>query len=541
MTVEQPTDMSEAASIVTSPASPASRVGKSAISARQQATTHSALVSGALGIGLAVLALATRLPLLADVPRFTDESADMLVTYALAEGQALPLVNASSYVGVLLTYLVAPIYKLFGPRLELARLVVALFGVATLLPTYWLGRRLGGHWAGLAAAALLAASAPHALLSSRVAWSNSITPFFAALAAWLLVRAVQERHGLSLFAAGLAAGLAFQTHFTAIALLPGALIYLLLKGRGLLASRWTVLALAAAVLANGNLIYYNLATGGESFARAGTRWGDYTRGERPVYQRDLLEMLESGGRIIGGAITDRFLEEAPLLQPIPLLLVGLVVASLVWCAARGQILPLLMVVGAALVFPLFVTRYEPVMVNARYLMPLLPICLAAAGAALVGLSRAQLGLHRRVSGLLATLLLLVGVTWHVLAVQRYLASSVDQALTNERYYQAQAVLMAQSPTDDVLVDQLLSGRGTGGGGDLLEHFRYMLETNRRPYRVVERLARPGGTAGQSRVVIVRTSGLSEFGPNVQLTPLLPAVEAPRGANFGIYRVQYPSR
>ena len=202
-------------------------------------------------------------------------------------------------------------------------------------------------------------------------------------------------------------------------------------------------------------------------------------------------------------------------------------------------MPLLLVLSAALLFPTFLTRYEPVMQNGRYLMPVIPICLAAAGAGLVALAGRARGYSGKARAALAVVVLLFAVGAHLVAVSSFLQTSIEQGLTNQRYYWAESVLVNAAPSEEVLLDQELVGRGTGGGGDLLKQFRYLLETHEIPYRVVERPARPSGLANQSRIVVVRSASLADFGPSISLTTLLPAVDRPRGANFGIYRAQYP--
>src|SRR5205823_6528961 len=145
--------------------------------------------------------------------------------------------------------------------------------------------------AGLAAGALIAASASHSLANSRIAWSHSLTPLFSVAAVWLLLRAVEEHDGRSLVGAGLAAGLALHTHPTIVVMLPGGLVYLLWKGRDLLRTRWALLAVGAAALVNVNLLIYNLQSSGDSASFA--RWvlGEYANRDRSTYQTNLTGLL----------------------------------------------------------------------------------------------------------------------------------------------------------------------------------------------------------------------------------------------------------
>jgi 4-amino-4-deoxy-L-arabinose transferase-like glycosyltransferase len=485
--------------------------------------------------GLAAAALALRLAWLADVPRVTDELVEMLHAYRLAAEGRVPLVNDASYIGGLVLYLVAPVYWLFGPQIEHARLVMGLAGVATLLPTYWLGRRLAGRSAvgGLVAAALLAVSAPH-ILVGRLAWSHSLTPLFAALAVWLLARAVEERHGPSLAWAGLAAGLALQTHPTVAVLLPAGLAYLLIAGRRLALSRWGLLGAGLVLAANLNLALYNLATRGGSASGASLRQADYVERERSSYPAELAEIVLGWARLLSGALTDRVVTGQLLWPPVLLIVGGLVLGGLVLCARRGQWLPLALVASATVLFPTFLSQHDPLVTRGRYLMPLLPVCLAAAGAAVAGLAGRPVAPLRTA---LAAPLVLVVLGGHLAALRGYVGESLERGLTNARYREAEAVLRASADEGEVLVDGELEGEGTHGGGKLSKVFAYLLETNRLPYRVVQRPAREPLTDGASRVMVLHTSTVRAFGPRAELTPLLPAVNGLEGSRFGIYRVR----
>ena len=61
--------------------------------------------------------------------------------------------------------------------------------------------------------------------------------------------------------------MAVQTHPTALALVPGALAYVVMRRRSLLMNRWLYVAALAFVLVNLNLLVYNLSTEFESVSR----------------------------------------------------------------------------------------------------------------------------------------------------------------------------------------------------------------------------------------------------------------------------------
>src|SRR3712207_4135526 len=105
-----------------------------------------------------IAALAVRLPYLWEIPRFTDETREAVIGLRLARGQAFPLTNVDPYIGALWNYLLAIVFWLGGPSIYSPRALVFVLGALTVVPTYLLGRSLGGPTVGLLAATLLALS-----------------------------------------------------------------------------------------------------------------------------------------------------------------------------------------------------------------------------------------------------------------------------------------------------------------------------------------------------------------------------------------------
>ena len=70
-----------------------------------------------------------------------------------------------------------------GPSLLTPRLIMAIMGAVTVVPTYLLGRSLAGgsSLVGLLAALLLALSPIHIVVNSHIASSNCLTPLFTTL------------------------------------------------------------------------------------------------------------------------------------------------------------------------------------------------------------------------------------------------------------------------------------------------------------------------------------------------------------------------
>jgi 4-amino-4-deoxy-L-arabinose transferase-like glycosyltransferase len=121
-----------------------------------------------------------------------------------------------------------PLYMLFGQALPAARIGAMLYALVAIVAGYFVGRALGGRWAGVATAALLALS-PLFLGTTRV-----LLPVAPALALGLVGLACalaapaqtgQRRRWLAL-ASGIALGMAVGATFAAALTLLPALLYL---------------------------------------------------------------------------------------------------------------------------------------------------------------------------------------------------------------------------------------------------------------------------------------------------------------------------
>jgi 4-amino-4-deoxy-L-arabinose transferase-like glycosyltransferase len=164
-----------------------------------------------------LVALALRAWRLQEVPAVTDESAEVMFAWDIAFAGARPLTHTDAYNGPLWPYLMAGALRVAGPGVELPRRFTLAFGVGAVLATWALAAFAVGRGAtavaGTVAGLVMGANATHALVGSRVAWSNSTTPFWTALATLALLHAVRSparawRWG----GAGVLAGLALNTH-----------------------------------------------------------------------------------------------------------------------------------------------------------------------------------------------------------------------------------------------------------------------------------------------------------------------------------------
>jgi hypothetical protein len=190
----------------------------------------------ALGLSLDVLVVASLLAVAGIVrwhnlllsPQFPSVTETILMALDVANGRAFYLSDGAPYLGAPFLWLLALVYRIAGPSLEATLLVPWAIGALTVVPTYLLGREVGGRIVGTFGAALLATSGAHTVISSHVPLSHSLTPLVATTARWVLVLAVGRaegdlrRGGRLLALAGLLAGVALQTHPTVAPLLAGA-------------------------------------------------------------------------------------------------------------------------------------------------------------------------------------------------------------------------------------------------------------------------------------------------------------------------------
>ncbi|MDP8924734.1 MAG: hypothetical protein M3O34_17915, partial [Chloroflexota bacterium] len=171
-------------------------------------------VDATLATAIACVALVVRWPYLWTIPRFTDETLEVLHSLAIVRDGARPLTNYDSYYGALYNYVVAAALWLGGESPFAPRIVVLIAGALTAVVTYALGRELAIHLLGDAgapgsvqrhaegalvprltgalAALMLATNGQHVVVNSHVAWSNCLTPLFTALALWALLRATRR-------------------------------------------------------------------------------------------------------------------------------------------------------------------------------------------------------------------------------------------------------------------------------------------------------------------------------------------------------------
>jgi hypothetical protein len=451
----------------------------------------------ALSLGLLILVAAVARAInLWDVPRFTDEANEAFRALLIVHGKLLPLTNVDLYIGPLWNYLLAGVFLVFGPSLTAPRTTVAVLAVLTVIPTYLLGRVIGGRWVGIIAAAFLALSPIHILVNGHIAWSNCATPLFTTLALWLTQRADARRAPAQLAWAGIPWGLALQSHPTAVLFGPALALWLIVKHPGWLRSGWLWLTVGLALIACSPLLIANIA-GGFGGLRAGLIVQQQYSGGEPLtlgsYGRRLVETVNLLSDSLGGALAEFGSLRGPINAPLGLIFLVAVLSGLELTTRRGSWLPIIALAAYVLVLPVINARFEPTVPKARYIAPLLPICYVAIGVLAVNLYSAadrwfnhtlpgrwhRLG-DRRSSlaslALLARCALVIGAIGLLLAPLDGLDAYYRAAFTRSRnnlpfYATVAAINAARLPGEVVYVDRGLMRSYAPGGGVVYEQYR----------------------------------------------------------------------
>ena len=305
----------------------------------------------ALGLPLALLA-ALSLYQLGALSLWRDEVASVvfargslgdLVTIVGRDRDAVGLANMATY------YLVLHFWLALGNSEAWLRLPSVAFGVATVIPVYLVGRRVGG-WlvAGLAAA--IFALIPFVIHYNQEVRGYSLSMLVAAGLTWLLLVGVEHRERTwPWLAYGIVAALGIYVHFF-VALVVAAHGIWVLGTRQLPGWQGMLAALVPISLAATPIPFIVLQFGGEQ------EWVPPLSG--PVAARALVGLAGS----------------APLLLATSVLLgYGIVRLSAdrrAWLLAGSVLLPIVGAVAISVVKPMFVGRYLIIV------LPMLAVLLA---------------------------------------------------------------------------------------------------------------------------------------------------------------------
>lgn len=151
-----------------------------------------------------------------------DEGRDVLVAREILHGNLTLLGPRSSagdfFMGPAYYYMITPFLLLFNYDPVGPAIMVAIFGIATVWLTYFVGKKWFNERAGLFAAALYAVS-PVVITYSHSSWNPDVLPFFALLFMFILYKAINEKKSWRYFVlVGFLLGIALQLHYLSILL-----------------------------------------------------------------------------------------------------------------------------------------------------------------------------------------------------------------------------------------------------------------------------------------------------------------------------------
>ena len=501
--------------------------------------------------------LAIRQPELQHIPQFTDEVVEVQGAWKIVADGERPLVGVDHYNGPLWSYLLAAAITIAGHDAEVPRRLICLAGALTVALTYLLGRQWGGRLAGVVGAGLLATNYAHVLINSHVAWSNSLTPLFTTLALICAARAFggevdsasTERRWPAigapgwLPATGLAAGLAMQTHPSAVVTALGIAAAALISRRD---QRWLrtpypyVAALIALVVVL-NLVVFNLQTAGGGLENAQERTYAYTGGaglgeyaqNAANFGLGLVKMLASD---FGDELTR---EGWPVTGwPSPLW-AAILLGSLVVAWRFGVRIPAVLLAAAWLVIPYLNQSYgSPVM--SRYLAFLMPPLFCAVGVAASRLwtrFRTPTGRPGRAIVALATAAL---VAYPLATLGAYYRDEEALGRTNRPLWAAVRTVEALRPISEVLIGRDLRTRSLRAGGHIYRvlDLQFLLEGVPHDGRTIEDIGEDLAAMAPPVYLILTDAERDTLAGRYDLEPLATGYDGPVvPGGWGVFRLK----
>jgi 4-amino-4-deoxy-L-arabinose transferase-like glycosyltransferase len=510
--------------------------------------------------GLWIVAVGIRLPQLWTAPAVGDDAG--LLAQALVRSQAgVWSGSVTSSVGAVHELLLAAVLAIFGPSPYLPRLVTAIQAAVTVPLVYVLtrelcrplGRRrieesfLMPRLAGLIAAGLLTTSAAHIVVTSHVARPESFTPLLVIALLYAVERALNTRNGRWLLAAGALLGLALQTSTLVLAILPGLALAGWWRGRTLMSSHWSVLALLAFTATFGGTLAGWLQ-GGASPDLGGVRisgvsaWLSGERAPGPtgeMYLDSVGTALVAVWRMLAGQLTSRPPAEDALADPLAWPFVLLAVLGALVLALRGRPLLPLVAVSCLVVLPYVAPEVDPLL-SGRYLMPVAIVGMVAIGVAIGALAPIVTG--RGSLPRLALGMVLGGLVLAPLGGLRgyYDSTSAERQTSDGLLLVPNAVFAERRYDEIVLLDERLARQRLGAGGNSLEALQYLLAASGVPTRIAAvnaRLLTVEGTASRALIVLDRDS-VPVMETAARLTPLLDSwIEVEDGSSIMLFRAE----
>ncbi len=403
---------------------------------------------------------------------------------------------------------------------------------------------LAPNVAGAVAAALLTTAGAHVIITSHVARSNSLTPILALGGLLAVERALSDRDGRWLVAAGALFGLALQTHPSTVALFPGVALVLLWKGGRLVRTRWAPIALAAFLLAYANMLAYIVETRFAPIDSAQNLVYSHDGGQGATpghYLANLQAELLSLWRMLAGQLLPRPRPADFLLDPLAILYAALAALGLAILLLRGR--PLLPVVAVTflLILPYFNARYGPIL-SGRYLMPIVLLGFVGAGVA-IGAAVPLVARRGRAIRAVGVALLAALVLWPAANLHAYYADVTAKGRTGDGFLRATEVVLDERMLGEaVLLDDDLARVKLGAGGHALEAWRFLLTSSGVRTRTIR--ATPKALEVETRdlrplIILSRDRARKVSGP-VRLRPVFDEWLTPgegKSGEVGVFRAE----
>lgn len=404
-----------------------------------------ALVLGVAGVGYRLLLTLATVP-----PSNSDEATFGLAALHIAAGQERPVfLYGQHYMGVLESYLAAPLLALFGPSWPALRLPLLALYALFLWLIHRLTRRIGSPWFATLIVGLLALGSERVIRDQLTAVGGRPEGKVAVLLMLLVVVGLARRtlrlRRLAVGLFGLLAGVAVWSDWLLLPYVGAAALALLWAARRDLLGWAGVLLVAGFALGISPMIaYYRTAGPGTDPLSVLDQVHDDL--DPPLAQRFAGAVLEgvplaTGLCPINGC--SRWLEGFGLLYPV-LLVIATVVAVVAYLRATGRaarvapVVHLALVVGAALTLLSYVrtsvAATDP-LANARYLALLqlsLPAVLWPLWQAAVAALRSTAGVLGRLVGTLAAAFLAALVVTASLVTVLFIATGTAASRANER-------------------------------------------------------------------------------------------------------------
>jgi hypothetical protein len=159
-----------------------------------------------------------------------DEARLLVLALDLVEAIRFPLRGISSSVGVpnpAMSVWLFSLPLLLWRHVLAATLFVGLLNTIAVAGCWWFTRRYWGVTAGLAAALMFAAS-PWAIVFSRKIWAQNLLPFFVMVWIYTAALALVEKRPRAIVVHLVSLAVVVQIHFSAAALVPASLLFLLI-------------------------------------------------------------------------------------------------------------------------------------------------------------------------------------------------------------------------------------------------------------------------------------------------------------------------